>query len=972
MNSVIKILSYNISHYNYSLYCNNVPLIKSLLLEIEPEENVSEFYGKNLCITIRSNPEIFSPYSRHIGITADGKCDISDIHLEMRPHTLENISEIRTCTVDVEVMDRDEVFGTLSFTVDLLPYYYWSGFSCTPEYLCSMVTPNQAEIENIVSSSYNLLRERGELPITDGYEKKNFKKVYAVTRAVYDSIRALKITYNITKTDYLSKYVPLQTCEMLFDRMIGSSLDISLVFAACLENLGLNPLIAIYRNHVLIGCFLSDVTLASPISENYTEFSMWNTSSNKVMFFMEPTSMANGMSIDFDNSCRMAKEYFSKNSNSFTALVDIKSARIHGIQPLPNRITENGIRRFERTERAFDDFFDNLVELNDENTDDIDRELLRMKNEIFDISENNRLINESFNSTVGLAYSSVDAFPSVLFNKVRLMPYASDLEKDLSPEEHCALISSLATSSAGNVTAMCDADSLENKWNTIESFTESDKYYRYNTYVTFYYAKWQSPDSSNINYTPMFLFPCEISRNSEEYTLRLLSENAILNPVFLELLNKLFTVNFAALSRIPSREILNRRDYIFSVIASAFDGKNNIKFIPYVALSTYEISSVEDFARLTKSAVEASELTKGIFMGTASENNPTPYSDTDYVFPLATPCPLELDHYQKSALCHSLQNDVTLISGAPNSGKTRIAANIAFNMLYTSKSVLYVGGTRHSCEDMKQYLTELGIDNYSLFVCPNVPEIPDAFEALPPPEKRPSELYVKAQRLMQRKTEIASYHKALRKKQKNGFDLYHTVMQYEKYKNAKYCVPFTPAFINGLDEDKAVAVFKQVSEIIKAAKESGLPYRHPLLKIGRKSFSYELKAQAVSLINSYKAALESFLDVQDEICELMCIEFELLREDQTLSLEKISSLLKSNSGYLPVSLFKDPDYRQILSRISKVVDSAEKRLSSAEQIFKLFNSNVLTLNADEMLNEYKDSLSAFIFKRNGIHKKLIT
>lgn len=972
MNSAIKILSYNISHYNYSLYCNNVPLIKSLLLEVEPQELVSEFYGKELCITIRSTPEIFRPYSRYIGITSDGKCDISDIELEMRPHTLENISEIRTCAIDISIEDRNDTFGSLSFTIDLLPYYYWSGFSCTPEYLCSLVTPNQAEIENIVSSAYNLLRDRGELPITDGYEKKNIKKVYAVTRAVYDSIRALKITYNITKTDYLSKYVPLQTCEMLFDRMIGSSLDISLVFAACLENLGLNPLIAIYRNHVLIGCFLSDVTLANPISENYTEFSMWSKASSKIMFFMEPTSMANGMSIDFDNSCRMAKEYFNKNSNSFTALVDIKSARIHGIQPLPNRITENGLRRFEHTERAFDDFFDNLVELNDENTDAIDRELLRMKSEIFDISENNRLINENFHSSIGLAYYSIDSLPSLLAGGMRLVPSSTNIEKELSPEAACALIPSLPALSESEVVAICNEDTLELAWNTIESFTESDKYYRYNTYVTFYYAKWQSPDSSNINYTPMFLFPCEISRNSEKYTIKLLSENAILNPVFLELLNKLFTVNFTALSRIPSREILNRRDYIFSVIASAFNGKNNIKFIPYVALSTYEISSVEDCARLTKGAIEASELSKEIFMGHGSTPNPIHPSDTDHVFPLATPTPLELDHYQKSALLTALQNDASLISGAPNSGKTRIAANIAFNMVYTSKSVLYVGGTRHSCEDMKKYLTQMGIDNYSLFVCPNAPELSGAFEALPPPEKRPSDLYVKAQRLMQRKTEISSYHNALRKKRKNGFDLYHTVMQYEKYKNAKYCVPFTPAFINGLDENKSVAIFKQISEIIKAAKECGLPYRHPLLKIGRKNFSYELKAQAVSLINSYKAALESFLDAQDEICELMCIDFEILREDQTTSIEKLAFLLKSSSEFLPVSLFKNPDYKQIINRISKVVDSAEKRLSSAEQIFALFKGDVLTLDAAEMLSEYKDSLSAFIFKRNGVHKKLLT
>ncbi len=975
MNSIIKILPFNISHYNYSLFTNGVPLIKSLLLETEPREKVAEFYGRELCVTIKSKPEIFLPYQKYISLTADGHCDISPINLEMRSHVIENISEPQKCTIDIAVMDKNEIFGTLSFSIELQPYYCWGGFSCMPEYLCSLVTPGQSHVEKIVADAYEHLREQGELPITDGYDNKNIKKVFAVTRAVYDSIRSKKITYNITRTDYLSKCIPLQTSEMLMQRMIGSSMDISLLFAACLENLGLNPIFAVFRNHVLVGCFLGDLSFTSPVTENYAELISMATGPRRVLFLLEPTCMANGMSIDFDNSCRMAKEYCDKNAGLFTAVIDIKSARAFGVKPISNRIIENGVITFEKTEGTLDDFFNEWVDINDENTDETDRELSRVKNEIFDFSENNTLINADFKNIIGLAYDKIDAFASKLLNRTLLVPSSFDSSsQSASPEQCCALLEKsqeLLPENPEETATFCNEQKLKKRLYSIYNLTNCDRYYRYYTYVTFYYAKWRSPDSSNVIYTPMFFYPCEIKITPDGYTLRLVSQHAILNPVFIEKIKRLFTVNFAALSKIPAREVLNRRDYIFSVISSAFNGRNKIKFVPYVTLGAFEFASFEDYTSLTKNTV-SSPVSSALFMEKGMENASSTVADidNDAIFPLNMPCPLEADYCQKKALYHALEQDISFISGGINSGKTRVAANIIFNMLYKSKSVLYVGGTQSACEDTEKYLEQLNLKNYSLFITPHAPDLAGAFEPGKLPEKRPSELYVKAQRVMQKKADIVSYYKALHKKQKTGFDLYQTVMQYEKYKNSKFCVPFTPAFIKELDEDKVIASLRQVSELIKASKECGLPYRHPLAKIGRKTFSYEIKAQSVSLINSYKAALESFLDLQDELCELMYFDFEFLREDQTDSFEKLASLLESRAEYLPDSLFT-ADCKRTLNRLNTVIGNAEKRISSSEKIFELFEPHVLDLDAAEMLNEYKNSLSAFFMKRSGIQKKLL-
>lgn len=975
MNSMIKILSFNISHYNYSLLAGEVPLIKSLLLEVEPREKVSDFYGRDLCVTIKSEPEIFEPYRRYISLSADGKCDVSDINLEMRSYAVESVSGPQKCRVEISVRDKYEVFGNLSYDIDLQPYYCWSGFSCMPEYLCSLITPSQPEIEKIVSSAYAHLREQGELPITDGYEKKNVKKVYAVTQAIYNSIRNLKITYNITKTDYLSRCVSLQTCEMLLKRMIGSSLDIAMVFAACLENLGLNPILAIFRNHVLIGCFLGDLSFTNPVTENYDELMSMARGQRKVLFFMEPTALANGMSIDFENSCRMAREYCEKNAGLFTAVIDVKAARICGVRPLPNRIRENGKITFEKSEPAFDDFFGDWVDINDENMAALDRELIKVKGEMFDFSENNPLINADFKNILGLAHADIDSFVAKLLtpNTITAAPFSENAESAL-PEQCCAILEKSVgelNCRENEIASFCREQKLNKRLYSIYNIKNCDRYYRYYTYVSIYYAKWQSPDSSNIIYTPIFFYPCELVGTHNGYTLRITSEHGFLNPVFIEKIKKLFTVDFATLSKIPARELLTRRDYIFSVISSAFNGKNRIKFIPYITLGAYDFISFEDYATLSRHSL-SSPLASSLFMGKKLEEGAavTDIADADSIFPLNMPTPLEPDHRQKKAIYRAVESNVAFIGGGVNSGKTRVAANVIFNLLSKSKNVLYIGGTESACEDMEKYLDELKLKEYSLFLTPYAPDLSGKFDSDHGTEKRPSELYVKAQRLTQKKSEIAAYYKALHKKQKSGFDLYQIVMQYEKYKNAKYCVPFTPAFIKELDEDKVIASFRQISELTKASKECGLPYRHPLAKIGRKTFSYEIKSQAVSLINSYKAALESFLDCQDELCELMYIDLELLREDQTSSLEKLSTLLENQIEFLPASVF-GTDCKRLLNRLYTVIENAQKRLPSSEQIFSLFEPHVLDLDAADMLNEYKNSLGTFFVKRGNIQKKLL-
>lgn len=975
---MIKILSFNISHYNYSMCVNNVPLIKSLLFEVSPQENASDFYGKDLYVTIKATPEIFHSYHRSITISADGKCDISGIEPEMRPRIIQAVTEPQKCTIDITVRDRHDVCGSLSYNVDLQPYYCWSGFSCMPEYLCSLVTPSQPQVQKIVSSAYELLRNQGELPINDGYEKKNIKKVFAINRAIYDSIRSLKITYNITKTDYLSKCVSLQTAEMLMHRMIGSSLDISLVFAACLENLGLNPFITVFRNHVLIGCFLSDLNFTNPVTENFDELMAMGRGPRRVLFLMEPTSMANGMSIDFENSCRMAKEYCEKNAAHFTAIVDIKAARIAGIKPIPNRIVENGKLVFDGGAYENDDFFSDWVDINDENIDAAEREINKLKSEIFDFSENNPLINADFKNVVGLAYtSSVEAFASKLKNPTTLTPspFSENTESVFLPDQRCAVMERCINElneKPGETATFCTEAKLKKRIHSIYNITSCDRYYRYYTYVTFYYAKWKSPDSANTIYTPMFLVPCELSGSPDGCKLRLLTDNAILNPIFLEKIKRLFTVNFVTLSKIPAREILTRREYIFSLISSAVSGRLDIKFIPYVSLSAHDLSSFSDYTHLNKNSV-SSPLSRALLMGTETPPESRTYGDIDVdsIFPLNMPCPLEPDRFQKSAVYHATEDKSTFISGNINSGKTRTAANIIFNTLYKSKTVLYVGGTPGACSDLEKYLGKLSLNDYTLYLRPYAPDLTGAFNTEKLPEKRPSELYIKAQRMMQKKSELSNYYKALHKKQKTGFDLYQNVMQYEKYKNSKYCVAFSPAFIKELDEDKVIASLRQISELTKAVKLSGQPYRHPLAKIGRKTFSYEIKAQAVTLINSYKAALESFLDCQDELCELMCFDFEFLREDQSNSLEKLAYILQNCSDVLTSSIF-DTKCKNTLNRLHGVIDLAEKRLSSSEKIFGIFEEHVLDIDAAQMLEEYKASLSTFFIKRNGIQKKLLT
>ncbi|MGI6736337.1 MAG: AAA domain-containing protein [Anaerovoracaceae bacterium] len=74
--------------------------------------------------------------------------------------------------------------------------------------------------------------------------------------------------------------------------------------------------------------------------------------------------------------------------------------------------------------------------------------------------------------------------------------------------------------------------------------------------------------------------------------------------------------------------------------------------------------------------------------------------------PLLEPVPLNWE--QREALRSAMMNPLTLVTGAPGTGKSQTAADVLINAVYRGKSVLFVGRSGRSLESLLQQIPTIG------------------------------------------------------------------------------------------------------------------------------------------------------------------------------------------------------------------------------------------------------------------------
>lgn len=136
-------------------------------------------------------------------------------------------------------------------------------------------------------------------------------------------------------------------CDTIFSQRMANCLDISLLYASCLEAVGIHPIIIVIIGHAFVGGWLTNESFPDSVYDDLSLLTKRTADGINDIVLVEGTFMNAGNRDGFNDAVQAANYRLLK-KDDFLLFIDIRRARFSGIRPLPLRIqTLNGIELIE-------------------------------------------------------------------------------------------------------------------------------------------------------------------------------------------------------------------------------------------------------------------------------------------------------------------------------------------------------------------------------------------------------------------------------------------------------------------------------------------------------------------------------------------------------------------------------------------------------------------------------------------------
>ncbi|WP_207456412.1 DUF4011 domain-containing protein [Herbiconiux sp. SYSU D00978] len=198
----------------------------------------------------------------------------------------------------------------------------------SPASLATLVTPGAAAVEPVLRAASRLLADTTGDGRTNGYAD-GAERAPAVAAAIFETLRSLEISHVASPAAPSRVRLP---DEVLRDRL-GTSLDLALLYAGCLEAAGLDPVLFLADG----GAFTGFATEHRPGALDAVTGG--NTAANLVatdqVVAVEVGALAAGRgAASYPDAVALASSYFRAPLRPLDAMVDVARARLDGVRPV--------------------------------------------------------------------------------------------------------------------------------------------------------------------------------------------------------------------------------------------------------------------------------------------------------------------------------------------------------------------------------------------------------------------------------------------------------------------------------------------------------------------------------------------------------------------------------------------------------------------------------------------------------------
>ena len=712
---------------NLALLQNRVPLIQRLQI-INSSENQLE----NMKLQVTSDPE---------GVLS-AEIDISTIHPE-ETFVLENPLLSHSWDFFKKVSEKirgrillalkDENGNSLSQIyqdIEIEPENVWLGQQAPLELLVSHIMPNSEIVQQINRKAADFLQETTGNSALSGYQTKDRERVYQTAQAIYQAIREENITYSEPPASFEDTGQKVRTPEQIFNNCLATCLDISLLYASCLEQAGIYSIIFIVQGHAYTGFWLEDKFLSRPLEED-AQFYRKRIDLDE-MAAVDITGATSDEDPGFGQLENSGKRYFEDEEN-FICGIDVmhcrRYARIHPLNDSNSLSKHPNAKRDKRKEtaeletRRFKDF---------EIPEDIEareKELDKWKDKLLDLSFRNRLLNFRANKgTVEILCHSPSGIEDILADgaafEILPEPKQSSLNPDRTDLQEILTDQITLNFERKKLLTKISEAKFQGLLNSLyRSVVNAEEETGANTlFLALGILSWKETDRGiQERRSPLLLLPVNLKKKSVggKFSLSLRDDDTVINHTLLQKLKRDYDMDFPGLDPLPEDESGVNVSLIFDIIRRVIRDKRGWEVKEEVWLSEFSFQKYLMWKELDNHYEEMLEspVIRTIMTSEFPKEIPEFISEEqveELLHPKDIYCPLSADSSQMAAVLSAANGNSFVLQGPPGTGKSQTIANMIAHCIGIGKRVLFVSEKKVALEVVYRRLQEIGIGPFCL------------------------------------------------------------------------------------------------------------------------------------------------------------------------------------------------------------------------------------------------------------------
>lgn len=732
---------------NFAMQQNDIPIVR----EVRIRNNRSEAVD-GLVLRITTEPAVTVMAERPLSLLAPGEeVIIRDLSPRILYKCLALQIEREIGELNAELVLNGVTVSRESQSMEVLAANEWSGALTFPELLAAFILPNQPVVEQLLAEARDILLKNTGGASLNGYQNIDTARILAQVASIYGAIAMRGITYANPPASFENMGQKIRFPDQIMENRLGTCLDLSILYAACLEQAGLHPVVVVFRDHASVAVWLKPETFPGPTLDDPA--ALRKRIDLGEMTAVEATAMVQTPPLNFriaqDAGRRGLAECVPGGNSQMLFALDLKMARNAGIRPLPFR----GGKIEAYSAHVVSDPADGSADLTAIDSpiapqmqdltpqpESSQQRLERWKNRLLDLTRRNRLLNFRETKTVlRLLCPDLALMEDALANgkEFVILPKPSVMGADDPLETDSRLGGSASDQQVkylreqlgrGRLHSTMDEQDIESRLLEISRVARSniDETGANTLFLAIGFLRWfENPTDEQGSEAPILLVPLSIKRHSvrEGFRVCRLDDEERINVTLLHKLKSDFGLSIPGLDPLPQDEAGLDVNGILARIRDAvkemprWDVTNDAciciltftKFLVWLDLE--KNAAAFSNARIARHLIE-------------TPNEPFPAPDGPAVPPqeeldddLAAGsflCPLDADSSQISAVVAAANGQSFVLEGPPGTGKSQTITNLIIHCLANGKRVLFVSEKAAALNVVHKRLTLSGVAPFCL------------------------------------------------------------------------------------------------------------------------------------------------------------------------------------------------------------------------------------------------------------------